>query len=103
MSAAASHDPPALVRRPLLGYRLLVGALSPALLGWVVHVALGMARRKDVPDPTAARASARDFMRQRFGYPSRQAEPISPEGTPVDRRWLHAASVVEVLAALPLI
>lgn len=68
-------------RAPLPAYRLLLGALAPALVGYTLWQAL--------------RARSWRYLRERCGRPAPGGE-VAPI-------WLHAASVGELHAALPLI
>lgn len=73
---------------PRRRYRWLIRALSPLLLLWVAVVA----RRQKLSGDERRR-----FVRERLGHHTRTLPAQN------DRRWIHAASVGEVITALPLI
>jgi len=85
--------------RPPLRYRLLVLFARPALWAWVAGVALGIARGRGGDGVPGGTRPALAFIAQRFGHD--RDGGARHDGAPL--RWLHAASVGEVVTALPLL
>jgi len=88
-------------RRPAGRYRLLSIIARPVVWLWVAVVAASIARGRAGDGVPGGWRAARIFVAQRFGYLGQRDRPRSGDARPL--RWLHAASVGEVITVLPLL
>jgi len=100
---AATTAAPTAARR----YRVLSAVARPALWLWVAAVALSIVRGRAGDGVPSGWRAASIFIAQRFGHRGVRhavaaSGPVATDAGATGRHWLHAASVGEIITALPL-